>query len=166
VACNILVVQEHGNTQRLLLSRRLAGYGKGAYTLPGGKQRPDESLQECATRELSEETGLRIRQSRPISWRSTRLPGKPRVVSVGVLVQDYEGELRHLEPNQNTEWQWFDREQLPTPLFEPTRIAISHYIHNTYPGLQWSDVESQVPQDQKPKQLTLMWQSNKSDSSS
>lgn len=151
--CHVLVIRKREN-QQVLLSRRLAGYGKGAYMLPGGKQRLDESLQECAARELKEETGMRILKSRPVSWHSTRLPGKPRVISVGVGAEEYEGKPRHLEPNQNTEWQWFDLDKLPMPLFEPARIAISHYVNKTYPDLQWSDVESQVPQVQA-KQLSL-----------
>jgi hypothetical protein len=69
---------------------------------------------------------------------------------------DYEGKLHHREPDQNTEWQWFDLKKLPTPLFEPARIAISHYVHETYRNLQWSDVESQVAEAQEPpKQLSL-----------
>ena len=155
-ACNVLVMREHENRRQVLLSRRLAGYGKGMYIVPGGKHRPDEFLQECAARELWEETGIRILKSRPVSLHNTRLPGKPRVLSVGVLAEDYEGTPRHREPNQNTEWQWFDLENLPMPLFEPARIAISHYNNKTYPDLQWSDVESQVPEAQEqPKQLSL-----------
>lgn len=138
------------------MNRRLAGYGKGTYILPGGKQRLDESLHECAARELFEETGIRILKSRPVSLHSTKLPGKPRVLSVGVLAEAYEGKPRQRETNQNTEWQWFNFDRLPSPLFKPSRIAIYHYINNTYPGLQWPDVESQVPQAQEqPTQLLL-----------
>jgi 8-oxo-dGTP diphosphatase len=158
VACNVLVVRKRKNRRQVLLSRRLAGYGKGTYTLPGGKQQPNESLQQCAARELLEETGLSILKSRPVSLHTTRLPGKPRVLSVGVLVPagDYEGKLHHRESDQNTEWQWFDLKELPTPLFEPARIAIFHYVDETYRNLQWSDVESQVAEAQEPpKQLSL-----------
>jgi len=152
----VLVIREYKNRSEVLLSLRLANYGKGTYTLPGGKQRMDESIQECAARELLEETGIRILKSRPVSLHNTRLPGKPRVLSVGLLAQEYEGKLRHREPSQNTEWQWFDLEELPTPLFEPARIAISHYSNNTYSNLQWSDVESAVSEVQEqPKQLAL-----------
>lgn len=158
VACNVLVIRKLEGRQQVLLSRRLAGYGKGTYILPGGKQRPDESLQSCAARELKEETGIRMLKSKPVSLHSTRLPGKPRVISVGALVEeeDCEGKPQRLEPNQNTEWQWFDLDDLPTPLFEPTRIAIIHFNSETYSDLEWSDVESQVTEAQDPpKQLTL-----------
>lgn len=154
VACHVLVIRQHENRGQVLLSRRLAGYGKGTLMAPGGKQRPDESLQECAARELREETGMRMLESRPVSWHSTRLPGKPRVISVGVLAEEYEGKPQRLELNQNTEWQWFDLDKLPMPLFGPAHISISHYVNKTYPDLQWRDVESQVPQLQA-TQLSL-----------
>ena len=157
-ACNVLVIRERENQRQVLLSRRLSGYGRGAYMLPGGKLRPEESLQECTERELWEETGMRILKSRPVSLHSTRLPGKPRVLSVGVLVEtgDYEGEPQHREPDQNTKWEWFDLGNLPAPLFEPARIAVAHYMNETYRGLEWGDVESQVSAAQESaKQLPL-----------
>ena len=96
--------------------------------------------------ELWEETGIRILKSRPVSLHRTRLPGKPQVLSLGVLAEEYEGQPEQREPSQNTEWQWYDLNQLPGPLFEPTRIAISHFLADRYPDLQWSDVEAQVPE--------------------
>jgi 8-oxo-dGTP diphosphatase len=151
-ACHVLIIREEENRRQVLLSRRLAGYGSGTYMLPGGKQRPDESMQECASRELREETGMCLLDSKPISLHSTRLPGKPRVTSVGVLAVKHEGKPQRLEPHQNSQWEWFDLDNLPDPLFEPTRIVISHYVKQTYPGLEWSDVESV---QELPKQLSF-----------
>lgn len=154
-ACSVLVVRERAGRREVLLSRRLAGYGKGAYSLPGGKLRPDESVQECAARELFEETTLVIRQSRPVSLHITRLPGKPRVLSVSVLAE-CEGEPKLREPYENTGWSWFDLDSLPHPLFEPTRIAIDDYLNRTFPKLRWSDVEGHVSESaEKPRQLAL-----------
>jgi 8-oxo-dGTP diphosphatase len=154
--CNVLVLREHENRQQILLSRRLAGYGKGTYTLPGGRRRPNESLQECAARELREETGMHILESKPVSSFNFRLPGKPLVQSIGVLAEKCDGKPKLREPNQNTEWQWFDLDRLPVPLFRPTRIAINHYVNGTYPHLEWSDVEAQVQKlEELPRQLAL-----------
>jgi 8-oxo-dGTP diphosphatase len=142
--CAVLVIREHNSQRQILLSRRLVGYGKGTYTLPGGKPYPKESLQVCTERELREETTLQILKSRPVSLYNFRLPGKPRVHLVGVLAEEYEGKPQHPEPEENTEWQWYNLDKLPAPLFEPTRVAIAQYINKTYPNLQWSDVESYI----------------------
>jgi 8-oxo-dGTP diphosphatase len=150
-ACNILVVKEH----QLLLSKRKDGYGSGQFTLPGGKQKPGESLQECAKRELWEETGLRLIKAKPVSLKITRFPGKPLVISVGVWAEAYSGDPKNKEESQHTEWEWYDFDQLPSPLFEPTRIVISHFRNETFPNLQWDDIE-----DQQAKQMSLFEESN------
>jgi len=155
-ACHVLVIREHENRRQVLLSRRVAGFGKGQYGLPGGKKRPEESLQKCAKRELLEETGIHILKSRPVSWHRTRLPGKPEVYSVGVLAEEYEGEPQHIEPSQNAEWGWFDLADLPMPLFEPTYIVVYRFIKGKYPNLQWSDVEAHVSESEESlRQLPL-----------
>lgn len=144
--CNVLVVREIEGHQQVLLSRRLSGYGQGTYALPGGRRLPRESLQDCARRELWQETRMRLVASRPISWYNFRLPGKPPVQVVGALAEEYENEPQLVEPNHNTDWEWFNIVQLPRPLFKPTKVAIDHYIKGTYNHLQWDDIEAQVPE--------------------
>lgn len=46
---------------RLLLVRRGRGVARGAWSLPGGRLEPGESLVEGVVRELWEETGLTVR---------------------------------------------------------------------------------------------------------
>lgn len=144
-ACNVLVIRQKGNRKEILLSKRKdEGYGMGRFTLPGGKKKPGEELEQCSVRELREETGIELVKSRPVSLFNRRIPDK-EVLSVGVLAEEFEGEPRTLEPDQHEGWQWYDLHELPSPLFEPARVAIEQYLEEKYPGLQWSDVESQVP---------------------
>lgn len=153
IACNIIVVQDVQNQNKILLAKRQDGWGQGTYTLPGGKLRPDEFMEEGAYRELFDETGLKFSKSRPVSIQRTHFPGKPWALSVGILVEKYSGNLSTREPEQHQAWQWFDIDNLPGPLFGPTQIAISHYLEGTYPNLKWEDVEAQ--QAQQPKQITM-----------
>ena len=141
-ACNVIVMRNHNGKRQVLLSKRMNGFGKDTYTLPGGKQQEGETLEECTSRELKEETRLFLKKSRPISLHVTRYPGKPQVSSVGVLALEYEGVPYTAEQNQHEKWMWFNLEDLPTPLFGPTRIALNHYIEDKYPNLEWRDVES------------------------
>lgn len=152
-ACNIIVERQLEGRRQILLSKRLVGYGLGEYKLPGGKcSQQDSSIQACATRELREETGLKLLSSRPVSIHKTRYPGKPRVKSVGVYALSYEGKLRHREEHQNTPWRWYDLDNLPTPLFDPSKLAIEDYKKKKFPDLEWSDVEEKQIEE---KQLSL-----------
>ncbi len=46
------------DTNRVLLIEKKTGHGKGKINAPGGKWEPGETLQECAGREMLEETGI------------------------------------------------------------------------------------------------------------
>jgi 8-oxo-dGTP diphosphatase len=53
----VILTMEDGRLQVLLVRRGVAPY-EGMWAIPGGFKRPDETLDEAATRELAEETGL------------------------------------------------------------------------------------------------------------
>jgi 8-oxo-dGTP diphosphatase len=154
--CNVIIIKREDNKQKVLLSRRLSGFGKEFFALPGGKQQAGETLEQCTIRELKEETAMILLKSRPVSFHVTRYPGKPQVYTVGALAESYEGIPRTIEHGQNDEWRWFDLEDLPAPLFGPTKMAISQFQENKYPNLQWSDIEAQIAEGtETTEQLSL-----------
>jgi 8-oxo-dGTP diphosphatase len=152
-ACNILVPRGTDDNLEILMCRRKeTGYGQGEYALPGGKQKPGESLEECARRELFEETNLKLYKSRPVSVYIKKDPsnrGKD-VISVGVLAEEWGGELALMEPRNHEEWIWCSLSNMPAPIFEPARIAIDHYRQNKFPSLRWDEFE------ESSKQLTYL----------
>lgn len=147
IACNVLVFRKHSGKKQILMTKRQSGFGEGTYALPGGKLQTGETAEECAKRELREETSILPVKSRPVSLKITHFPGKPWVISIGVLVEEYEGRPQTIEKSQHGEWQWYDIDKLPEALFEPTRIVISQYLSHLYPNLMWSDLEAIIKKE-------------------
>jgi len=104
---------------RALLGRRLSTHGRGTWSFPGGKPRPGESTEECALRELFEETGLRGRRPRVVGESLDGFPESRLVYRTRFVTVEAEGEARTAEPEKNEAWGWFDWCELPRPLFEP-----------------------------------------------
>ena len=57
VGIGVLIFNEAGE---ILLGQRINAHGTGSYGPPGGHLEFGESLEECAIREVAEETGLII----------------------------------------------------------------------------------------------------------
>jgi len=86
VTVDIVVLTVRDDRLQVLLVRRAEDPYRGAWALPGGFKRPDETLDEAAARELHEETGLRV--ERLVQFGAYGDPGRdPRlnVVSVAYL---------------------------------------------------------------------------------
>jgi ADP-ribose pyrophosphatase YjhB (NUDIX family) len=149
-ACNAIVIQDttaRGGDHEVLLTKRLVGSGKDTFALPGGKMEELDrgSVRACVIRELREEVGLEFRQGRLVSIRQTNLPGYPPVRSIGVLVTRWRGRPRRREHLAHSGWQWYPLTKLPSPLFEPSRLALDDYRNGVFPDLGWSDVEPDAP---------------------
>ncbi|MBI5951496.1 MAG: NUDIX domain-containing protein [Chloroflexi bacterium] len=143
-ACNLLVIRTvQGEREMLLSQRKINGVAEGNFAAPGGKQNEGESLEQCAKRELLEETGLILKKSKPVSlyytWQESMR--SKQIMSVGVLVEAWTGEVETKEPDKHVGWGWYKLDNLPAPLFEFTNIAIVQFLENKYPNLTWDDVE-------------------------
>lgn len=106
---------------RVLLGRRRSRtHGDGEWQFPGGHLEPLESVEECAARELQEETGLRPRTLELGPWTNDIFPGPGRhYLTVFMIARDVAGEPEVREPDKCHEWRWFAWDQLPQPLFLP-----------------------------------------------
>ena len=56
----LIIVTDH--QERILLGHKQRGFGKGMYNSFGGKVEEGEDVDECASRELLEETGIQVSQ--------------------------------------------------------------------------------------------------------
>ncbi len=104
-------------------------HGEGTWTMPGGKMHVGESFEETAYRETLEETGLKINKAKlKLISLSNDIKGDAHFVTIGFLAEDIKGEPEVMEPDEITEWQWFDLNQLPSPIFFPSQKVLDNYL--------------------------------------
>lgn len=102
-------------------------HGEGSWTMPGGKLHFKENLREGAVREVFEETGIIVKNLKVISISNDIVPDA-HFVTIGFLAEEFEGEPKVMEPEEITEWKWFDLSNLPFPLYFPSEKIIKNYL--------------------------------------
>ena len=103
----------------LLLGRRIAAYGNGAFQIPGGKPDDGETIEHTAIRELAEETGLIARATAIAAEQIDTFPENGetwRTVFVVAHVGD-DAVPVNLEPDKCEGWDFYPLTALPQPLF-------------------------------------------------
>lgn len=97
------------------------------WTLPGGKQEVDETILECAKREVKEETNLDIDDLEVFGADDDIQPNK-HYVTLYVSALKYSGELKIMEPDKEDNWEWFELDNLPNNLYSPSEKTIKDYL--------------------------------------
>jgi 8-oxo-dGTP diphosphatase len=106
-------------------------HGEGTWTLPGGKLEFGESFEDGARREVAEETGIRLGSAKVICVNNDKT-ADAQFVTIGLFSEDFEGEASAREPDEITEWRWFDPDHLPQPLFFPSAEVINNYQKKSF----------------------------------
>ncbi|MGC1878318.1 MAG: NUDIX domain-containing protein [Rhabdochlamydiaceae bacterium] len=109
---------------RILLGRRKGAHGAGTWSMPGGHLEFGEGVEECAKRELAEETGLKALSFQLGPWVNDVIEEDKHYITLFVFVNEFEGEVQLLEPHKCEVWQWFERDEFPSPLFLPVESLI------------------------------------------
>lgn len=104
----------------VLLGKRISSHGAGTWALPGGHLEFGETVEQCATREVLEETGLPIQSITLGPYASNVFAAERKhYVTLFVLAHSVSGEPQLCEPAKCSSWQWFRWSELPQPLFLP-----------------------------------------------
>lgn len=105
---------------RFLMGKRLGSHGEGTWSVPGGHLEFGETWEECATREVMEETGLKIRNIRFLAATQDFFHTDHKHYTTIWIESDWEsGEPIITEPDKWVDQQWQTFQTLPEPLFEP-----------------------------------------------
>lgn len=123
----ILLGQRHADPEKA--SSEL--HGEGTWTMPGGKFEFGESFEEGAKREVREETGIELDEVKVFCVNNDRSTDA-HFITIGFLSESFQGEPKVMEPDEIVKWEWFDLNNLPTPLFLPSAKAIENYRKNTF----------------------------------
>jgi len=118
------------SNSKLLLGKR-KGVGEGEWGLPGGHLEEWESIEMCAKRELQEETGLMTKSIKFYNVVNDRLKDDGHRIHFGFLVEDFIGNATIMEPDKCHEWNWFDLQNLPEPIFFGHRKQINAFIKSS-----------------------------------
>lgn len=108
----------------ILLGRRRSSIGDSTFALPGGHLEFGESFQECAVRELKEETGLDMDKVEFLTLTNNVFlkeskPSHYVTISMRGVLADPHQLPQTLEPDKCDGWDWYDWDNLPKPLFGP-----------------------------------------------
>ena len=135
VGCGIILIKN----DKILLGRRTEDTskatselkGEGTWTLPGGKMHFKETIEDVVKREVKEETNLDVKSFDVISVSNDIVPDK-HFVTIGVICNDFDGEVQTMEPEEITKWNWFSFNELPNPIFPPSEKLIKNHIEKRF----------------------------------
>lgn len=116
---------------QVLLGKRLASAGFETWGFPGGHLKTNESIRNCALREIREELGDNIDieiTSEIISIRENCVaPQHIHHLTVILKGIHKSGEPKVNEPNKCEKWEWFDLDNLPQNLFSGVEDTLNNY---------------------------------------
>jgi 8-oxo-dGTP diphosphatase len=104
---------------RILLGQRRGSHGAGSWALPGGHLEWGETPEDCARREVLEETGLELAEIRRGPFTNDVFPEGKHYVTLFLVTRRARGEVKLLEPQKCERWEWCSWSALPSPLFLP-----------------------------------------------
>jgi 8-oxo-dGTP diphosphatase len=121
-----VMIQKDG---KVLIGKRkeTATHGVGEYSFPGGKIDEGESFKEAIERETLEEAGVKVKNLKFLCVANHGFYEGHQAVLVNFVADWESGEPTDFPHENIGEWQWYDINNLPKPLFFPTKLLIDSY---------------------------------------
>ncbi|OGE74175.1 MAG: DNA mismatch repair protein MutT [Candidatus Doudnabacteria bacterium RIFCSPLOWO2_02_FULL_42_9] len=111
----------------VLMGKRKNAHGSGEYAWPGGHLEYTESFEGCAIREVKEETGIEIENIRFQFLANIKKYANKHYCHIGLIADWKSGEPKVLEPDKCEEWNWYEIDKLPTPMFYMCELSVESY---------------------------------------
>ncbi|MCP4181668.1 MAG: NUDIX domain-containing protein [bacterium] len=122
------------NDNKILIGKRKGSHAQ-YYSIPGGHLELGETFEEAATKEIKEETSLKLINPKVISVTNnldTYRDEGIHYISVCMLATKYKGTPKVMEPDKCESWHWCNPEQLPFPHFDASTQAVQCYLQNKF----------------------------------
>lgn len=104
---------------------------EGTYTLPSGNINYNESFEDAAIRKTKEESNLDIKkEDLNLISISDDKNEYAHYVTIGMIANKYSGEVMLKDSEEFVSYDWFDIDNLPSNLCEPSRKIIKNYLNN------------------------------------
>ena len=117
VTADCVVMTKESVPQVLLIERGFDPY-KGCWAFPGGFMNMDETTEQCAIRELEEETGLKVTELQQIgAYSKIDRDPRGRTITVAYLVV-IDAPVAVTGLDDAAKAQWFTIDALPTLAFD------------------------------------------------
>ena len=120
VGCGAAIVRDG----RILLLQRVKAPEAGCWSLAGGKVDFGEPWREAVIREVAEEVGIRLTETRLLCVVDLTADGQHWVSPV-LLATTFQGEPRNVEPEKHSAMGWFALDALPSPLASAVVQAVA-----------------------------------------
>ena len=129
VTADCIVITKEAEPKVLLIQRGDEPY-KGCWAFPGGFMEIDETTEQCAIRELEEETGLKVDEVHQIgAFSKVDRDPRGRTITVAYLAfVDAPVEVKGQDDAANAEW--FPLSALPTLAFDHADIMKAVKAHS------------------------------------
>jgi len=112
----VIVIKE----DRVLLGKRKNAHGSGTWAFPGGHLELSESIKDCARREVSEETGIQIKNLRYGPYTNDIFADEGKHYVTLFVIADYDaGTPLVREPHKCENWSWVPWPPNVHPCFLP-----------------------------------------------
>ena len=114
---------------QVLIGKRLSKHGTETWAVPGGHLEFGENPQQCASREIFEETGIKISPDKFefISY-TNDIFGEKHYITIHLRVNGINDIPQIMEPDKCEKWEWVDIDKLPEPLFLPVKNLLAQKV--------------------------------------
>jgi 8-oxo-dGTP diphosphatase len=114
---------------KFLMGKRLGSHGEGSWCVPGGHLEFGESFEDCARREVLEETGMKIKNIKFLGITNDIFTSEDKhYITISMRADWAAKEPVICEPDKYIDQSWFTLDALPSPLFLPLENLLKQKI--------------------------------------